>query len=255
MKYLFTASRPAGIMVSYLPPARMVAVAEKNYRLVKTNLNSQVYGVLKEMIADRRFSPGSYINVEALTHELGVSRTPIWEAIRRLEQEGTVRHTPHKGVRVSELTKEMAVELYLVREALEVLAARLAGERVGDGALARLERCLERQAKVIDKGDAVGYSKTDHQFHKLIYEASGNHLLSETLDSLRYKALTLTFDLSPFFSEFLGFHQEILAGLRRRDPDRTEKGVRRHFQRMQKIIEDHPWEEQEAPGSRASPAP
>ncbi|RJX32497.1 MAG: GntR family transcriptional regulator [Desulfarculus sp.] len=233
----------------------MVAVAEKKYRLVKTNLNSQIYGVLKEMIADQRFSPGTYINVEGLTHELGVSRTPIWEAIRRLEQEGIVVHTPHKGVRVREFTREMAVELYLVREALEVMAARLAAERVSDEALVRLEQCLERQAKVIEKGDAVGYSKTDYQFHKLIYQASGNQLLSEMLDSLRYKALPLAFGLNPFFSEFLGFHREILTGLRRRDPDRTEKAVRRHFQRMHKIIADYPWEEQEPQGARASQAP
>jgi DNA-binding GntR family transcriptional regulator len=72
----------------------------KEYRVVRSNLNAQVYDILKEMIADRRFEPGSYINVEKLTQELGVSRTPIWEAIRRLEQEGIVIHTPHKGVQL-----------------------------------------------------------------------------------------------------------------------------------------------------------
>lgn len=224
-------------------------MAEKKYRLVKTNLNSQVYDVLKEMIADQRFSPGSYINVEGLTHELGVSRTPIWEAIRRLEQEGIVVHTPHKGVRVREFTKEMAVELYLVREALEVMAAGLAAQKVSQETLARMEQCLERQARVVEKGDAVGYSKTDHQFHKLIHEAAGNQLLSEMLASLRYKALPLAFRLNPHFSQFLGFHREILAGLRRRDPARTEKAVRRHFQYMLRIIQDTPWEDQESVGA------
>lgn len=97
---------------------------KKVYRLKRANLNQQIYGILKEMIADQRFNPGSYINVEQLTQELEVSRTPIWEAIRRLEQEGIVVHTPpHKGVCVRELTKDMALELYKVREALECLAA------------------------------------------------------------------------------------------------------------------------------------
>ena len=69
----------------------------KVYRVVRTNLNVQVYDILKEMIADRRFAPGSSLNVEKLTHELGVSRTPIWEAIRKLEQEGIVV-TAHLGI-------------------------------------------------------------------------------------------------------------------------------------------------------------
>ena len=64
----------------------MPGAKTKVYRVVRTNLNSQVYDILKEMIADQRFTPGSSLNVERLTQELGVSRTPIWEAIRRLEQ-------------------------------------------------------------------------------------------------------------------------------------------------------------------------
>jgi len=83
----------------------------KIYHLTRSNLHEQVYDVLKEMIADQRFNPGGSINVEQLTRELGVSRTPVWEAVRRLEQEGIVVHTPYKGIRVRELTRKTAIEL------------------------------------------------------------------------------------------------------------------------------------------------
>jgi len=123
--------------------------------LIKTNLNNQIYPILKEMIADQRFNPGGSINVEQLTHELGVSRTPVWEAIRRLEQEGIVVHTPHKGVRVRELTREMALELYRVREALETTAARQGAGRATPQLISRMEKCLEKQAQIVKQEEAV----------------------------------------------------------------------------------------------------
>jgi len=72
-------------------------------KIQKVNLSDQVYSVLKEMIANYRFVPGSYLNLEQLTRDLGVSRTPAWEAIRRLEQEGFVTIEPKQGVLISAL--------------------------------------------------------------------------------------------------------------------------------------------------------
>ena len=135
----------------------MSITKRKTYRVVKSNLNTQVYDILKEMIADQRFLPGSSLNVEKLTQELGVSRTPIWEAIRRLEQEGIVAHTPHKGVRVVELTRKMALELYEVRETMESLAARLGAERAKQALVNRMKKILAEQLTVVKNEDAVAY--------------------------------------------------------------------------------------------------
>lgn len=214
----------------------MPETANKDYRLVKTNLNAQVYDILKEMIADQRFNPGSYINVEKLTHELGVSRTPIWEAVRRLEQEGIVIHTPHKGVKVRELTRKMALELYEVRETMEGLAARLGAERRTPEIITEMEACLEEQEIIVKNADAVGYSRSDHDFHLLIFKASGNDLLKEILEGLRYKALPLAFRLAPHFDEFLAFHREILNAFREKDGAAAQDAIQRHNHRMQEII-------------------
>lgn len=215
----------------------MPETANKEYRLVKTNLNAQVYDILKEMIADQRFNPGSYINVEKLTHELGVSRTPIWEAVRRLEQEGIVIHTPHKGVKVRELTRKMALELYEVRETVEGLAARLGAERRTDDIIEEMETCLKEQGDIVKNADAVGYSRSDHEFHLLMYRACGNELLKEILEGLRYKALPLAFRLAPHFDEFLAFHGEILNAFRVRDGAAAQDAIQRHNHRMQEIIQ------------------
>lgn len=219
----------------------MVETETKGYRLVRTNLNNQIYHILKEMIADQRFNPGSYINVEKLTHELEVSRTPIWEAIRRLEQEGIVVHTPHKGVKVRELTREMALELYAVREALECLAARLGAALATPKSLAQMEACLAEQARIVDEKDAVAYSRSDHEFHSLIYRASENRLLEEVLEGLRYKALPLAFRMGPYFAEFLGFHRRIFHAFRRQDAQAAEEAMRCHNRRMIEIIQVTPW--------------
>jgi len=213
----------------------------KVYRVIRTNLNAQVYDILKEMIADQRFTPGSSLNVEQLTQELGVSRTPIWEAVRRLEQEGIVAHTPHKGVRLVELTRQMAIELYEVRETMEAMAARLGAERAKPEIIARMEKILAEQTLIVNREDDVAYSRSDHDFHLLIYKACGNDLLKEILDGLRYKALPLAFKLSPHYTEFLAFHKEILVAFRKHASKAAEKAMQRHNRRMLEIIRETTW--------------
>jgi len=221
--------------------APMPRAKTKVYRVVRTNLNVQVYDILKEMIADRRFAPGSSLNVESLTQELEVSRTPIWEAVRKLEQEGIVAHTPHKGVRLIELTRQMAIELYEVRETMEAMAARLGAERATPEIIAQMEKILADQKPIVNGKNDVAYSRSDHDFHLLIYDACGNDLLKEILEGLRYKALPLAFKLSPHYAEFLEFHKEILQAFRKNDPKAAEKAMKIHNRRMLEIIRETPW--------------
>ena len=231
----------------------MIEAKSKTYNLVRTNLNSQVYQIVKEMIADQRFNPDSYINVEKLTRELGVSRTPIWEAIRRLEQEGIVVHTPHKGVKVRELTRERALDLYVVREALESLSARLGAERATPDTVARMETCLAEQTLIVKQVDVVAYSRSDHEFHVLIYESTGNELLKEVLEVLRYKALPLAFRMGPHFEEFLGFHHKILRAFHRNDGQAADDAMRCHNRRMLEIIRAVSWGDEKVPETVAMP--
>jgi len=202
-------------------------------KINKQMLSSQVYHAIKEMIANYRFSPGSRLNVEELSKEFGVSRTPIWEAIRRLEQEGLVNKIPNRGVFMAEMTLPMALQLYQVREVLEGLAGKLAVENIDDKKLKKMEKCLEDLGKVIEQEDTIGYSKLDFTFHALIYEASGNPFLQEILESIKNKMRPLVPLNKALLDRGYREHKKVLEALRSKDPKKAEKALHQHNVGMQ----------------------
>jgi DNA-binding GntR family transcriptional regulator len=199
----------------------------------KEMLSSQVYRALKDMIANYRFGPGSRLNVEELTKEFGVSRTPIWEAVRRLEQEGLLKNIPNRGVFMVEMTLPMALQLYQVREVLEGLAGKLAANNTDDKMLKKMEKCLENLRKVVEEGNPIGYSKLDFDFHALTYEASANPFLQEILESIKNKMRPLIPLAKPLLARGYEEHKKILEALRSGDPERAEEAFQEHNLGMQ----------------------
>ena len=202
----------------------------------RENLNVRVYEILKEMIMNARFEPGARINVEKLTKEIGTSRTPIWEAIRRLEQEGLVVHYAGKGTFMSSLTPREALDIYAVREVLEGMAAREAAERIDEDTLKKMEKCLAKQLKIVEKQDVVNYSQNDFEFHAYIYEASGNDFLREELEGIKNKMRPLGIHFEENLHQFFDDHQEVIEALRNRDGIQAEEALRKHNQHMMEII-------------------
>lgn len=200
-------------------------------------LSSQVLEVLKEMIANHRFKPGTRINVEQLAKEFGVSRTPVWEAVRRLEQEGLVVNIPNRGVFMAVLTPEMAIDLYEVRAVLEDLSGRLAAQKIETQTLKEMERCLEKQKIVIEKQDLIGYSRLDFEFHAAVYQSCGNPYLQEFLQAIKNKMRPILMHIEPILPRLYQDHQEILEALKARDPIRTGTVLREHSEKMIKQIE------------------
>jgi DNA-binding GntR family transcriptional regulator len=206
-------------------------------KINKERLSSQVHRALKDMIANYRFSPGSRLNVEELAKEFGVSRTPIWEAVRRLEQEGLLEDVPNRGVFMVEMTLPMALGLYQVREVLEGLAGKLAAQNIDDKRLRKMERCLEDLGKVVEQGDPVGYSRLDFNFHALIYEASGNPFLQEILESIKNKMRPLVALSKSFLARGYEEHKKVLEALKSRDPEKAREALLEHNQGMQDQIQ------------------
>ena len=204
----------------------------------KEMLGIQVYRALKEMIANYRFSPGSRLNVEELTKELGVSRTPIWEAVRRLGQEGLLKNIPNRGVFMMEMTLPMALQLYQVREVLEGLAGKLAVSNTDEKRLEKMEKCLEELGKVVEQEDPIGYSRLDFNFHALIYEVCGNPFLQEILESIKNKMRPLVPLSKRGLARGYKEHRKILEALKSRDPRRAEKALQKHNQGMQIQIQE-----------------
>ena len=205
--------------------------------LHRLTLKEQAYRTLREMIAARRFSSGIWINVEELTKELGVSRTPIRQAMKQLEAEGLVTHLPNRGIRMAEMTLEMAQDLYQVREVLEGLAAGLAAEKISVNALTGLRKILAEQSAIIKKKDLLHYSISDFNFHQIIYDSCGNRLLKEQLEQIKGRSRPLVCDITSILGELYQDHQDLVQAFKVRDPLEAEQVMTRHNQRMRRLIE------------------
>jgi len=209
-------------------------------------LSGQVYETLKEMIAQHRFQPGCWLNVERLSKELNVSRTPVWEAVRRLEMEGLVNNIPYRGVFMTEMTLQRALELYQVREVLEGLAGRLAAHHMNGKSHERMTQSLQSQLKSIQDGDVVAYSEFDFEFHAIIHKMSHNSVLQEMLESLKAKMQPINMDVRPILRRLYQDHNQILRALQSGDAEATDRIIRRH----NRVVQDQIKREIERPGGK-----
>ncbi len=206
-------------------------------KLQRLTLKKQAEIALREMIASYRFTPGKWINVESLAKELEVSRTPVWQALKDLEKEGLVTHTPKQGIRMVEMTPEMAHDLYTVRGLLEGMAGRLTVEEISPGTLKRLESILKKQYKIVKSQDVVAYSKSDFEFHALIYDSCGNWLLKELLENIKHRSRPFVCDITPILPKLYKDHIKVVEAMRNHDPAGAERVMRGHNKRMQRQIE------------------
>ncbi len=149
--------------------------------------------------------------------DMEISRTPIWQAAHQLIQEGLLVSIPNCGVFILDITPEMALEIYTVREVLERLAARLASHNIDEKAVASMEASLKEQYKMTQNQDLVGYSKHDFDFHAVIYEHSGNKFLQEMLDAIRSKTRPTSMNLVPPLLPSYEDHKAVLKALKARD--------------------------------------
>jgi DNA-binding GntR family transcriptional regulator len=191
-------------------------------------MNEKVYRAIKKMIAIHRFQPGLRLNAEKIARELGVSRTPVWESIRRLGQEGIVQNIPNRGVFMAETPLERVVEMIEARGVLDKFAGRMASDRISDRIVKQLDQCLPDQLRAIETADISLYSSLDFRFHGLIYEASGNSYLKELFESITLQTLPARMQILSILPLLYLDHQEIIRGLADRDPDRVEEALAHH---------------------------
>lgn len=159
----------------------LVPIRLDNYK----PLRELVFESLREAIISAQLRPGERLMEIQLAEEMGVSRTPVREAIRKLELEGLVVMIPRKGAYVAGLSLKDIVDVFEIRGALEGLAAELAAERITDNELEELERYLVKISDEIEKGDLEKVVATDTDFHSILYQASRNQRLSQIISNLR----------------------------------------------------------------------
>ena len=197
------------------------------------SLREHVHDSLRRAIIAGRFRPEQRLNERHLAIELGVSTTPLKEALRRLEGEGLVRIEARRGVFVT-FTAAQAEEMALARAALESMIARLAARRATATQRAGLRRTVAAMAAATEVGDVEELIALNERFHGEIHTASGCAYLQRLLDGQRMydhaTRVALLTDEAERRSA-LTEHQTILQALLQADPDRAERAMRDHIVR------------------------
>ena len=208
-------------------------------------LSQRVYEHLREEILADHLLPGTELSEVALSKELAISRGPIREAMGRLSAEGLITMRPRRRAEVRSLTPQELIDAYQVREALEVMAVRLAIPRLTEADLARLDQLMERMAGHIAEGAVREFFAANVEFHETLCELSGNPKLQEVHHRLegeigRFQSRTLA--LRGSMDDSLTEHRAILAAIRLRDVDRaaalTADHIRVPAQRLQAALRD-----------------
>lgn len=215
---------------------RQLPQAIKKIKTVR-NLKGAVYKMLREGITTGVLKPGRQLKENDLVAELDVSRTPIREALNQLSKEGLVEIIPRKGAFVRRWSKKEALEILLIREALEGLAGRLACSRMTPEAIDALEKLMSDYEK-----DRLGYVEADKRFHEGIINACSMDRLKEMIlniyDSLQIrKILALSFEDEERIRQSIAEHLRIVSALRTGNGERVEQAMRDHFQQTRSIVE------------------
>ncbi len=203
-------------------------------------LRDVAFQTLRKGILHGELKPGERLMEIQLANRLGVSRTPVREAIRMLELEGLVINTPHRGAQVASITEKDLQDVLEVRKGLEEMSIRLACERITDQQLQELyeaSRRFEKQAESDE--DIMKLAAADEAFHAIIYKASGNQRLEQLINNLldqmfRYRIEYLKDEANR--QSLITEHDELWNSLKNRDYNRSRKFMRQHIERQMESI-------------------
>lgn len=207
------------------------------------SLSDQVFERLEDEILAGNYQRGDTLTEMKLVADLGVSRTPIRDALRRLEQERLIETTP-RGIVVLGVTKKDLEDIYAIRIRVEGLAAREAAKYITDQQLAELRETLELQEFYTDKQNPDSIKGMDSQFHRQIYLFSGSTILYETLIPLhkkiqRYRRAAMS--VSTRAHESVAEHRAVYEAIAERDPFEADRLMEVHVRNAR----DHTLQQQE----------
>ena len=194
-------------------------------------LRDVVFNTLREAILKGDLKPGERLMELQLASKLGVSRTPIREAIRMLEQEGLAVTTPRKGAEVAKMTLKDMEDVLEIRDALDELAVRIACQKISDAQLKQLEDMKELFEKSTQTGNVKKNAEADVTFHDVIYEATGNPKLVTLLNNLREQVYRYRVEYMKDpknYPTVIAEHEAILESLKNRDVKNAVEAMHVH---------------------------
>jgi DNA-binding GntR family transcriptional regulator len=190
----------------------------------------QAYRKLRGAIQAGTLKPGTRLREAELATWLGSSRTPVREALGRLQSEGLVVHEPRRGMVIAELDYSMVAELYVMREVLEGTAAALAARHASDVEIAALREIADRDPLL--QGNPLRLAHNNRLFHEALYRSAHNRYLLKTLNSLRESMALLgqtTLALNGRAEVAIHEHEAVISAIERHDPQAAEAAARAHI--------------------------
>ena len=214
-------------------------------------LRDVVFYTLRQAILKGELKPGERLMEMQLANQLGVSRTPIREAIRKLELEGLVLMIPRRGAVVAKITEKDLRDVLEVRTSLEKLAIELACQRMPDETIPDLRQALEAFKEALKKEDLTAQAEKDEQFHDVIFKSTGNQRLIQMLNNLREQMYRYRLEYLKECGAHGGRvegHEAIIQALSVKDKEKAADIIARHIYNQElsvirKIQEDDKKEE------------
>lgn len=208
------------------------------------NQSQRAYRHLRQKLLDGTVPPGSRLSYGSIGKEIGISATPVREAVGQLASEGFVELVPQLGAIVRSLTKDEAIELYELREALESFAVRRAADRMSPRQLVEIDENLRSSAELVAKVRRSGkqaaarsisrpFHSLDLAFHMILLEAAGNRRMLKVVGDSHMLTRIFQADRHPFRLDILETtlteHEAVAAAVRERDGAAAEEAMRRHI--------------------------
>ncbi|MGD8352987.1 MAG: GntR family transcriptional regulator [Pseudomonadota bacterium] len=205
-------------------------------------LSEDIADSIKTAIIKGKFKPGQKISEGELAESMGISRTPLREAFRKLENEGFIKIIPRKGAVVAQIDAEEAINLYEIKSTLEGLAARLAAANMKEKDIARLEKINDELKELIDKNDLESFYRVHTRFHEGFVRLCTNKRLIQMISNLndhfnRFGIISLT--LPGQFENAIQQHAEIIEAFQSRDEDLIEKKVKTNVMTGGRVLVEH----------------
>ena len=204
-------------------------------------LRDVVFNTLRQAILRGELKPGERLMEIQLANKLGVSRTPIREAIRKLELEGLVLMIPRKGAEVAEITEKSLKDVLEIRRALEDLAVRLACEKITKEELKELKKAGDEFKKVLKSQDITEVAEADVRFHDVIYMATDNPKLIQLLNNFReqmYRFRVEYLKKAEVRPQLLAEHDEIIKYITEGNKEEASRVVTRHIENQALTVQD-----------------
>ena len=202
-------------------------------------LRDVVFNTLRKAILTGELRPGERLMEIHLANRLGVSRTPIREAIRKLELEGLVTMIPRRGAEVAQITEKSMKDVLEVRRALDALCAELACDRISEEEMGKLEEACAGFEKATRTGDTTAIAKADVALHDIIVSATGNRRLVQLVNNLAEQMYRYRFEYIKDESQherLVEEHRIIYESIRAKDREAAAAAAKMHIDNQEKSV-------------------